>query len=361
MNIFITIKKFGHPIVLFAEKYNEIDNRLNFINKIKLQNFKKKKRTFLLKNFSSWKENFENNFTFQYFLKIEIRKKRYHNNKKIKEILFSKKGIEKCLYYKKGEIKKKTFGGMYSDYYIYNSKVLSRLTLRIPLSERRYYSQMGKFGFFFVKKPNKILLLDLKKNKITFDIKSNLLNLNFLSAHPDFSFSFLVSNKNSSEFWKINPSFSTISLNSIYHKEPINFQKYRKRENCIDFGTISMKWKCFDEIAQKYKFYSQFDEKILDINTSKNNNLSAISTHSHIYIFDNRIGKKIVDINWKRRASSLLEIESKISEHMFSQNKVQLKNNKKVLESILNNYKSKKTTNDFFFLNKKKLYPNVNL
>jgi len=52
MNIFITIKKFGHPIVLFAEKYNEIDNRLNFINKIKLQNFKKKKLTFLLKNFS---------------------------------------------------------------------------------------------------------------------------------------------------------------------------------------------------------------------------------------------------------------------------------------------------------------------
>jgi len=349
MNFFLLVKKLGHPITLFGEKYNDVLNRMHFLNIITLKNFPEGKTVLKLKKLSSLKNNSKNKFTLQYYMKIEIRKKRYQDNRKIKEIFLSKISIEKCIYYRRYETKKTKNKKNNTVYSNYHSTHTYRMILSVPVNERQFCYQTGNFSFFSIKLPNKIVLTDLKKRKITHVIKSNLSNLNLLSSHPDFPLSFLANNKNSSEFWKITSFFSKISLNSIYHRDPINFQRYRKRESCIDFSTITMKWKCFDEIAQKYKFSSQFDEKILDITTSRDSNLSAISTSDHIYIFDNRIGKKIITLYFKRKTNSLLELPPQKSKLEFLQNGNYIRNNKKNLELDSNNLNCKKiegTTKD---------------
>jgi len=97
------------------------------------------------------------------------------------------------------------------------------------------------------------------------------------------------------------------TLEFLYHKDLICFQKYRKKGKVVDFGTLGMKWKCFDEVAQKYIFSRQFNETITDISTSEDNNLSAISTYTEILIFDHRIRKIISNVKLKTKNYSSLE------------------------------------------------------
>lgn len=93
-----------------------------------------------------------------------------------------------------------------------------------------------------------------------------------------------------------------------------------------------MKWKCFDEMVQKYIFFHQFNEYILDVSTHPDNHLTTVSTVNHLYLFDNRMGKKISSlkinskqygsIDWTRKGSNMINFADKstVWNQWFQQN-----------------------------------------
>ena len=107
-----------------------------------------------------------------------------------------------------------------------------------------------------------------------------------------------------------------------------------------------MKWKCFDQVIQKYTFFHQFSERIRNISTNFNDSLTAVSTVNYTCIFDNRIGKKIStlkigwkpyqSIEWSRDDSHLILSGKKVEAWNYEQpvvlikNKAELKNCEKL-------------------------------
>lgn len=287
------IKITGHPLILFGEKPENSEERCSILKIFYKKIFSEKNQKFFKKNVFR-----------EFFFKIESRKKNFET-KKINREIFSSKRIERnCLFYKTNkniELEKNLITGAFFANYIYE------LIKRFYLKYHSACFQSGDRGLFSLKKPGKIDLYDFKKNKIVFTAYSKLYMVRYLSSHPIFPSCFLTSNHKCSEFWKVSSNGSMTTLEFLYHKDLISFQKYRKKGKIIDFGTLSMKWKCFDEVAQKYIFSRQFNQTITDISTSEDNNLSAISTYTEILIFDHRIRKIISNIKLKTKNYSSLE------------------------------------------------------
>jgi len=315
LNIF---KKAGHPLKLFNEKMVDIKDRFCVLKSFIIDYLLKKNSRFKQHGAFLPKSKFQNWLPFVYFSKIETRKKKYEMNKKTKELYLSIKGIKKCMHYGKIYSKKNIEIQKNFNFLINHNFPIFRLISKLPGSRNLFCFQTGESGFFSSKFPNKIVLTDLKKNKITHIINSNLNYIDILSSHPNFSLGLLASNRKCSEFWRISPFNIKISMNLIYHKDSINFQNYRKLEKFIDFGTMSNKWKCFDEISQKYIFSHQFNEQIIEISTSKDTRLSTIWTTNHIHVFDNRITKKILDFKINKTHYKWLEWAGEKSKIIFS-------------------------------------------
>ena len=286
----------GHPIILFGEKRLNVLNRIihhdhffsQHYNSINTKSTQKTK-------FYSKSYKFPLNFV--YFSKIENRKKKYQINKKTIEHGLSRRIIESCMHYNPIVSKLESNCLTINNTPNYNKKKVFHLIFNYPGNRNLLCLQAGDIGFCSVKNLNKIYINDFEKKKTPFRLTSSLVTINLLSSHPNFQFNFLASGKKCSEFWKITPFSYKSSVNLIYHTDPPIIQKYRRRGNFIDFGTYNNIWKCFDEIAQKYTFFYQFDENIIDISTSSDNNISTICTNKHLHIFDNRISKKIAIVN----------------------------------------------------------------
>ena len=288
------LKITGHPLILFGEKPGNSEERCNIL------------RIFCKKIFSEKNQKFfKKKNAYKHFLfKIESRKKNFQTKKTNKEMFLSKRIERHCLFYKTNkniEFDMEFVTGLSFSNYIYE------LIKKINLKYHSACFQSGDRGLYSLKKPGQIDLYDFKKNKIVFTAYSKLYTIHYLSSNPIFPSCFLTSNHKCSEFWKISSNGSMTTLEFLYHKDLICFQKYRKKGKVIDFGTLGMKWKCFDEVAQKYIFSRQFNETITDISTSEDNNLSAISTYTEILIFDHRIRKIISNVKLKTKNYSSLE------------------------------------------------------
>jgi hypothetical protein len=288
------LKITGHPLILFGEKPGNSKQRCSILKFFFQKIFSEKNKKFFKKK----------NIFKQSFFKMESRKKNFQTKKTNKEIFLSKRIERHCLFYKTNkniEVKRELVIGNSFSNYIYE------LIKRFYLKYHSACFQSGDGGLFSLRKPGQIDLYDFKKNKIVFTAYSKLYMVHYLSPHPIFPSCFLTGNYKCSEFWKVSSNGSMTTLEFLYHKDLICFQKYRKKGKIIDFGTLSMKWKCFDEVAQKYIFSRQFNETITDISTSEDNNLSAISTYSKILIFDHRIRKIISNVKRKTKNYSSLE------------------------------------------------------
>ena len=284
----------GHPLILFGEKTKDLKKRLNHIEFFHKKYFSNK----------IWKPSVKENSSKENFLKLESRKKRFQDRQINKEIYLYKR-TERCsLFYKTNRIKdfeKK------SDTRSFYSNFTFELIKKISLNHHFSCFQAGDTGLYSLRKPDKIILYDFRKNRIISTLYSNLYMLNYLSSNPLFPSCFLISNQKCSEFWRISSSDFNPTFESLYHKDLINFQKFRENGRIIDFGTLSMKWKCFDQVVQKYVFSRQFDETIINISTNEDSTLSAISTNNQIIIFDSRINKQISTIKLKNKQYSSIK------------------------------------------------------
>ena len=286
----------GHPIILFGEKRLNILNRIIHHDHFFSQHYRSN-NTHTIKKTKFYPNSHKFPLNFVYFSKIENRKKKYQINKKIIEHTLSHRVIGSCVNYNPIVPKLESNCLALNNTPNYNETKVFDLIFNYPGNRNLLCLQAGDIGFFSVKNLNKIYINDFKKKKSPFRLTSNSVSINLLSSHPNFQFNFLASGKKCSEFWKISPFSYKTSINYIYHTDPLIIQKYRKRGNFIDFGTYNNIWKCFDEIAQKYTSFYQFDEKIIDISTSSDNNVSTVLTNKHLHIFDNRINKKIAIAN----------------------------------------------------------------
>jgi len=321
----------GHPYIKYGEKYNNIIIRQNFLNFLFFFDSNRKKPGLVQEKNYSTKKKIETLISHSYFSKIELRKKKYQLNRKIKETILSYRALENCSIYfkfKSQNVHKKPI-------VLYGSNPKNYQLIQEINGEKTLFGfQSGAAGLFSIEAPNKILLDDIKTRKITFILNSSLSDVRLLSPHPDFHFSFIASNKKCSEFWRLSKFHRKTSINYIFHKDPVIFQKYRPRTKLLDLCTLNRKWKCFDEMVQKYTFFHQFNEYILDVSTHPDNNLTAVSTVNHLYLFDNRIGKKISSlkinttqyesIEWARKGSDMIIFAEKsfILNQWFEQNVV---------------------------------------
>lgn len=293
MDIKLKLKTIGHPVVLFGENHINITERIFSLRFFFLGKLKKKfcrnnrTLTFFPKN---W---LKRSLNLIYFSKTETRKKRYEINRKIKELFLSTRGIDNCLNYDSFQSKKKNKLEKNSEISRINPFPVYQLILRFKANKNHVCFEAGETGVFSLNSSDKIVLNDLQNNKTSHIVNSNLNSINHLSAHPTFPLCLLASTTNCSEFWKISSFNQKTSLYNIYHKDPIIFQKYRKKDKFVDFGTSNMKWKCLDETTQKFIFSHQFDENIVDISVNKDSQLSVIKTIENIYLFDNRNNKRI--------------------------------------------------------------------
>jgi hypothetical protein len=312
----------GHPLVLFGEKFQNFEIRLYFLKKLFLENFYKEVSGISLKKNLCLFCKLKRKLGFHYYSKIGNRKKIYQYNWKLSDFFQSCQIIDKSIQYETGLLKKNLDykkSLLFSNFYL--TKIV-QLVSEFPLKPPLFCFQPGESGFFYTKNHRVIVLKDLRKRNNKYNIKSSLIKIDFLSSHFNFPSCFLASNSNCSEFWKIDNSYYRTSLNLIYHKDPVTFQRYRKIGNYVDFVTSSMKWKCFDEVAQKFLFAFQFREKILNLSITKDNSLTAVGTRNNLYIIDNRTLKKIAclkincekyfSILWTHRNTKLILIGNKI-------------------------------------------------
>ena len=319
------IKITGHPLILFGEKSKNLRKRRNYI---KFFN----KKYYLDKKWKLFRK--ENNLKKKFF-KLESRKSIFQHKQTNKEIWLSKKVERCCLFYRTNEnkdFKKKL------DLCALYSKFTFHLIKKIFLNHNFSCFQACDIGLYSLKRPDKIFLYDYGKNKMIFTLNSKLYKLNYLSSNPVFPFCFLTSNQKCSEFWKISSSGSNPTFEPLYHKDLINFQKYRENGKKIDFGTLGMRWKCFDGAVQKYVFSRQFNETITNISTNEDNNLSAISTSTQIIIFDNRINKQISTLKLKNVQYSSIEWMFDNSTLLISDKKIDIWNIKQNKSPSLKNF-----------------------
>ncbi len=304
MDLTTAIKFTGQPLILYGENQKENEIRLSNLAKIVFVFFSKKK--FSVFNRKNPPQTLKLNFGyfFHYRSKIEMRKMAYQKIKKIRELFLSFQGIKDCLSYNN----KKSSNQKYRFYLKKKTtKVFRSLNYELISKHQGSFNlfsfQSGESCIFFSNSSGKIFLNDLNRKKITFEFSSGLLGIQLLSSHPCFLKDLLVSNTECSEFFKLSFLRNKTLLHYIYHKDFINFQKYRKNNGLIDFGTISMKWKGFDQIAQKYVFSRQLGENILDVSMYNNENLFLIKTPKNFLLFDERINKKIgiSNLNYKSK------------------------------------------------------------
>ena len=326
----------GHPIIKFGEKYKNIKIRDHFIGLLLFPISIKKLDQNSRKNSDILTANLQKTLFHFYFFKIESRKKKYELNRKIKEFILSDKTIKLCVNYEKlkpiGLFKSKK---PYSIFLDFDRKIYQPIQ-DISGGKIFFCFQAGETGVFSIEAPNKIFLDSIKERKTTHVLNSKLLKLNLFSPNPDFPYSFVVSSKNCSEFWEFSNFHQRISINYLYHKDLIAYQKYRQNTKLIDFGTFNKKWKCFDKIVQKYTFSHQFNEYIRSITTNFNDSLTAISTLNYLVIFDNRIGKKVstlkmdwksyYSIEWSRNDSNLILLGKKTDVWDYMRSTISVKN-----------------------------------
>lgn len=304
MDNLLKTKTIGHPIVMFGENSLNITERIFCLSFFFLGILRKKYFSKIQPQKFSLNYWLRKSLNLIYFSKTESRKKRYEINRKIKELFLSTIGIKSCLTYGNFRTVKKYHIKKTSEIYKLYPIPIYQLILRFKANKNLFCFQAGETGIFLLNSIDKIVLNDLQNNKITHMVNSNLTSVNHLSTHPTFPPCLLASSMKCSEFWKISSDNQKTSLYNIYHKDPVIFQKYRNKEDFVDFGTSNMKWKCLDEVTQKFIFSHQFNENIVDISVNKDNHVSVIRTVENIYIFDNRNNKPISKFKINDKKSS---------------------------------------------------------